>query len=327
MEVYIGCWMTTDWFQKDNQKIRFSEETLEDQVQKINEEAHIPFGLDHNPLLMPIGRSDKAWLERTQDRIALMVEHFVCLDANAQEHPKSGTKIANLGIGKSERGFVKQQNVENADGVEICVDPSDFENPESWDMFVRQMAGSERTVTIREYTRNSIDPDGIILISLATWAAFRLEKFARHIVDETLRKVGDRVSDRLSELIIETMGMFEKTASATMKRYHLVVAFPGNPELVLIIERMAGQAENPLDDLDSEEVGGVLADYGDLLVDAQEVTLIKSHESKWKFQHIKTADGNIVGDWNCYQASVERWVELRNAHGHAPASLAGTPDD
>ena len=259
MEVYIGCWMTTDWFQKDNQKIRFSEETLADQMQKINKETHIPFGLDHNPFLMPIGRSDRAWLERTQDNVALMVEHFVCLDADVQEHPKSGTKIANLQIGESNRGFVQQQKIENDDGVEICVDPSDFENSESWDTFVRQMACGDRTVTVREYTRNSIDPDGIILISLAAWAAIRLEKFVRHIVDETLRKVGDRVSDRLSELIIETMGMFEKTASATMKRYHLVVVFPGNPELVLISERVVGDRANPVKDLDSKEIGELLA--------------------------------------------------------------------
>ena len=325
MEVYIGCWMTTDWFQKDNQKIRFSEETLEDQMQMINKEAHIPFGLDHNPLLMPIGRSDRAWLERTQDNVALMVEHFVCLDADAQEHPKSGTKIANLQIGESNRGFVKQQKVEKDDGVEICVDPSDFENPESWDSFVRQMACADRTVTVREYTRNSIDPDGIILISLAAWSAIRLEKFARHIVDETLRKVGDRVSDRLSKLIIETIGLFEKTASTTVKRYHLVLVFPGKPELVLIRERMVGEFGNPVEDLDSKEIGEVLAGYGDVLVEAQDITVVKNHEESWKFQHIKTTDGNIVGDWNCYQASVERWIELRSIHGQVPVSPAGKP--
>ena len=327
MEIYIGCWMTTDSFQKDNQKIRFSEETLEDQMQEINKEAHIPFGLDHNPMLMPIGRSNRAWLERSQDNVALMVEHFVCLDADAQEHPKSGTNIANLQIGESNRGFVKQQRVENDEGVEIFVDSSDFENPEAWDTIVRQMACEDRTVTVREYTRNSIDPGGIILISLAAWASIRLEKFARHIVDETLRKVGDRVSDRLSELIIETMGLFEKTASATMKRYHLVVVFPGIPELVLINERMVGDRGNPVTDLDSRKIGELLAGYGDLLVEAQEITLVKNDQSAWKFQHIKTTDGNIIGDWNCYQASVQRWMELRNVHGQVPGSPAGTPDN
>ena len=325
MEVYIGCWMTTDWFAKDNRKIRYSEQALEDQMQKINKEAHIPFGLDHNPLLMPIGRSNRAWLERTQDNVALMVEHFVCLDADPHKHSKSGTKYVNLQIGQSSRGFAKQQKED--DGVEICADPFDFENPESWDAFVRQMATADRTVTVREYTRNSIDPDGIILISLATWAAIRLEKFVRHIADETLRKVGDRVSDRLSELIIETVGTFEKTASAKMKRYHLVVVFPGNPELVLISERKAGEVDNPVEHLKSKEISYILARFGDLLDQAQEITLVKDYDSAWEFQHIKTTDGNIVGDWNCYRASVERWMELTNAHGQVSVSPAGRPDN
>ena len=327
METYIGCLMTTDWFQKDNRNIRFSEETLEDQRKQINKEAHLPFGFDHNPILMPIGRTDSAWLERAEDAISLMVKFVVHLDVDAERHPKSGTNIANLKLGKSDRGFVSNRQSGADGGVVISVDPSDFESSDSWDTFVQKMASEDRTVKVREYARNSVDPDGLVLITLGAWAVLRLEKFARHIVDETLRKVGDRVSDKLSNWIIDAIGVFEQTASKEMEKYHVVIIFPGRPELVLVSERLVGEVGDVVDGLDSTEIAGVLARYGDIFSDAQEITLIREQRGGWTFQHIKTVDGNIVGDWECYQASISRWAQLRKLHGGIPVSPAGKPSD
>ena len=324
MEKYIACLMTTDWFQKENQKIRFSEEALEDQSKKINEEAHIPFGFDHNPALMPIGRSDSAWLERSDDRILLMVNFLVHPDVDAQRHPKSGTNIANLRFGKSNRGFVSNQQSGVDDGVVISVDPSDFESSESWNAFVRRMTNEDRTVKVKEYARNSVDPDGLILITLGAWAFLRLEKFTRYVIDEALRKVGDEISDKLSTLILDTIGAFEQTTSKKMEKYHVVMILPGRPELVLVSERLVGEHGDSIDEIDSAEIGDVLARYGDLFSEAQEIALAREW-GEWIFQHIKTVDGNIIGDWGCYQASIRRWEQLRKSHGGVPVSPAGKP--
>ena len=327
MEKYVACLMTTDWFQKDNRNIRFSEETLEDQRKQINEEGHIPFGFDHNPVLMPIGRTDSAWLERNDDRISLMVNFLVHLDVDAQPHPKSETNIANLQLGKSSRGFVTNRQDGVDGGVVISVDPSDFENSESWDAFVRKVTNEDRTVKVREYARNALDPDGLILITLGAWAVLRLEKFARHVIDETLRKVGDKFSDKLSTLILDTMGVFEQTASKEISKYHVVMIFPGRPELVLVRERLVGDLGDVVDEVDSKEIGDVLARFGDIFSEAQEITLIREQQSGWTFQHIKTVDGNIIGDWDCYQASIRRWAQLKRLRGGMPVSPAGKPGD
>ena len=274
-------------------------------------------------MLMPIGRTDSAWLERTNGNISLMAKSLVHLNVDAQRHLKSGTNIANLQFGHSNRGFVSKQKNGDNDGVVISLDPSDFASSQSWDTFVRKMASEDPTVKVREYARNSLDPDGLILISLGAWFFCRLEKFARHVIDETLRKVGDRVSDKLSNLILDTINVFEQTASTDIERYHVVMIFPGRPELVLISERLVGEIGEVVDELDSTEVGDVLARYGDIFSDAQEITLIRERNCAWTFQHIKTVDGNIVGDWECYQASTRRWEQLRKHHGGVPVSPAG----
>ena len=322
MDKYIACLMTTDWFRKENRNIRFSAETLEDQRKQINEFAHIPFGFDHNPTLMPIGRTDSAWLERADDSISLMVNFLVHLDVDAERHLKSETNIANLQFGKSDRRFVSNQQTGADGGVVISVDPSDFENSESWDAFVRKMTDEDRTVQVREYARNAVDPDGLILITLGAWAFLRLEKFAHHVIDETLRKVGDKVSDKLSSVILDAIGGFEQTKSNKIAKYYVVIVFPGRPELVLVSERLVNELDEPLT-IDSAEIGDVLARYGDLFPEAQEITLIRGQRGGWTFQHIKTVDGNIIGDWECYQASIRRWSKLRKVHGEMPVSAAG----
>ena len=327
MEKYVACLMTTDWFEKDNRNIRFSEETLEDQRKQINEEAHIPFGFDHNPILMPIGRTDSAWLGKANGTISLMVNFFVHLDANAQPHPKSGTKIADLQLGNSNRGFVSNRQDETDDGVVISVDPSDFDNSASWNAFVKKMTDADRTVRVNEYARNALDPDGLILITLGAWAVLRLEKFARHVIDETLRKVGDKVSDKLSTLILDATSVFEQTAAKKIEKYHVVTIFPGRPELVLVIERQVGELRDVVDEVGSTEIGDVLAIYGDIFAEAQEVTLIREHKSGWTFQHIKTVDGNIIGDWECYQASIRRWAQSKKLRGGVLVSPAGKPSE
>lgn len=327
MEKYVACLMTTDWFEKDNRNIRFSEESLEDQRKQINEEAHIPFGFDHNPTLMPIGRTDSAWLERANGTTSLMVNFVAHLDANAEPHPKSGTRVADLQLGNSNRGFVSNRQGEGDDGVIISVDPSDFQDSESWNAFAKRVKSDGRTVRVREYARNALDPDGLILITLGAWAVLRLEKFARHVIDETLRKVGDRVSDKLSTLILDATRIFEETAAKKIEKYHVVTIFPGRPQLVLVSERQVGELRDVVDEVETTQIGDVLATYGDMFAEAQEVTLIREHKRGWTFQHIKTMDGNIIGDWECYQASVERWAELRNLRRDVPVSPAGRPSE
>ena len=172
-----------------------------------------------------------------------------------------------------------------------------------------------------------MDPDGLILITLGAWAVLRLEKFARHVIDETLRKVGDKVSDKLSTLILDTMGVFEQTASKKISKYHVVMIFPGRPELVLVSERLVGDLGDVVDEVDSKEIGDVLARFGDIFSEAQEISLIREQQSGWTFQHIKTVDGNIIGDWDCYQASIRRWAQLKKLRGGMPVSPAGKPGD
>ena len=327
MREYVVCLATTGWIQKEGRNIRLSEGALEDQKRRINNETHIPFGFEHNPMLMPIGRTDSAWLERTEDKTSLMAKCLVHSDVDGQRHSRSGTNIANLQFGSSNKGFASNRDNEDDGDIIIAVDPSDFENRESLDRFVQKVTNEDRTVRVRNYERNSVDPYGVILIAMGAWVFRRLEKFARHVIDETLRKVGDKVSDKLSNWILETTGVFEQTASKKMEKYHVVMKFPGRPKLVLVSERLVGEIGGEVDKLHLTEIDDLLARYEDLFSEAQEITLIRKQKGEWKFQHIKTRDGNIIGDWECYQDSVKRWTQLKEAHGEVPVSPAGTSDD
>ena len=331
MESYIGCLATTGYFIRGDQRVRFAKEALEHSAKEINEESHVPLCLDHDPSLMPIGRTVRAWVQNTGDEYSLFSEFLVVLDAEGCEHKRSGTQVANLCLGNSNRGFASRE-CEDYDNVVISVDRCDFESSKSWGKFLQDMKRVNHVVSAKEYARNSVDPEGIMLFSMAGWSVaiwvlIRAERFARHLVDETLRKVGDNASDKLSRLISESMGLFEESVSPRIEKYHVVIVVQGKPDLVLVIERKKGDTSYAIEEYDLKSIGSILEQYSDILTDAQEVTLLKDKMDVWKFQHVKTKNGNIVGNLENYQEAVKQWKRLRRLHGEVGISPAGETND
>lgn len=320
MEVNTSCIATTALIKKGFGKIRISKGTLEDQAKKLNEEWHIPITLDHNPLLMPIGRTDSAWIEKSEDDYRLMTKVLLELNAESKEHKKSSTQIAHLKFGES-RGFVKAKENENTARIEIQITPSDFEDPEHWKMCQQQISGDSETFRVtghEQFSEESIglirmvisDPQLIGLASVATWLMFRVEKFARYTVDKTLREVGEGISKKWGERILGALKIYEGTKSQTKKKYLWVIVVEGIPDLILVSEREAGKSGILAQELNVDEIFNELSRYEDLLQDAQEIALVKPKQGNWKFQHIKTKSGEIIGDWECYQGAIKRYMEI-----------------
>ena len=329
MEEYTGCMATTRSVDKNNRIISLSKDGLADQAREINEVAHIPVTLDHNPLLMPIGRSDSAWIERIENKVSLMAKYLVEMNATAQQHLKSGTKIAYLRFGESKRGFVRYQEEENTGGINIQIDPSDFENLNSWQMFVQETTDRNNEVRVRNHERFSqesiglitmimSDPQGAGLLgafgALAIWVGIRVENFVRHTIDETFRKMGDGISDKWSKVILQTLKHYEKAKSKTNKKYIWMLVLQGKPDITLVSERETEENGDGIHGLDLNEIFNEFAKYKDLLTDAQEITLIKAKHGRWKFQHVKTVHGEIIGDWQCYKETRRRWIQMQEEY-------------
>ena len=326
MGEYTHCLATTGCVRKGFTEIRFTEDSLSDQVKQINEIAHIPcVTLDHNPLLMPIGRSDGAWIEKGENAVYLMAKILLDLDAEAQEHVQSGRKIVRLEFGKSTMGFSAHSEDWNTTELKIEIDPFDFDSLESEQMFVQEVTGSNDAVRVERYARHSEECIGLIRIilsepgalglagtigSLAVWTGVRLERFFRYTVDETLRKVGDGISDKWSESILKVLKIYERRKSQTTKKYIWTVTIPGKPDLVLVREQEVGENGGEGQVLDLEEIQEELMHYDDLLPNAQEITLVKVTSGKWRFQHIKTESGDVVADWTSYQEARTRWNQM-----------------
>ncbi|MDE0332711.1 MAG: hypothetical protein OXL41_12660 [Nitrospinae bacterium] len=312
----IGCLMNTKPFQKDGRTIRFTKEALEGSCEDLNRNAHIPLGVDHDPSMMPVGRTDRAWITKIEEEWHLFAEFTINTEAEKQFHQSSGTYIADLNVGGSSKGICSASSLKNKEGIRIDADRTDFDEDNSWEEFSSVVKSRNCGLNVKEYGRNSLESvAGYLLISLGIWMLVRFEKFSRHIVDETMRKVGDELSDKWSKSILEILSSFEKSSSKRMNTYHALVTISGEIDLVFVLDRKKQDSSLKLDSFNFSQIASVVSCYSDIIENAQEITLIQSSDGAWKFHHMKMKDGNIVGDWNNYEKSVKRWQELQAKHG------------
>ena len=324
----IGCLMTTKPFKKNGQTIRFTKEALEGACDDLNRNAHIPIEVDHNPSMMPVGRTGNAYITKAEGEWSLFSELVLNTEAERLFHPLSGTYIADLNVGGSSKKICAVSRSSNSERIEIGADRTDFEHRESWDEFVAEVEKKSMDVTVKEYGRNAIDPMiGYLCIPLGIWTIMRIEKFARHVIDETMRKVGDELSDKWSNLILDILSSFEKSSSKKVSRYHVLVTISGEVDIVFILEREKKKYDDNIDSFKFSDIASVVSCYSDIIENASEITLIQSNEGVWRFSHVKLKDGNIVGDWKNYERSVKRWKEIGDRHGNVSVSPAGKAEE
>ena len=308
--------MTTKPFEKDGRKIRFTKEALEGSCEDLNRNAHIPVGVDHDPSMVPVGRTNRAWITKSEEEWHLFAEFIINTEAERQFHQSSGTYIADLNVGGSSKGICSASLSNSEKGIRIDADRTDFDEDRSWEEFSSVVKSRNCEINIKEYGRNSLESmAGYLLIYLGIWMFVRFEKFSRHIVDETMRKVGDELSDKWSKSILEILSSFEKSSSEKVNSYHALVAIGGEIDLVLVFDREKHKSSLKLENFSFSEIANVISCYSDIIGNAQEIMLIKEGDGAWKFHHMKMKDGNIVGDWNNYEKSVKRWKEIRAKHG------------
>lgn len=320
----IGCLMTTKPFEKDGRTIRFTKETLEESCADLNRNAHVPIGLDHDPSLMPVGRTGGAWIIETEEEWGLFAELIINTEAEKKFHRSSGTYIADLNSGGSDKKICSASGSNDKEHIRIDADRSDFDDDKSWEKFSSEINNKNCELSVKEYGRNALESiAGYLLIYLGIWTLIRFEKFSRHTVDETMRKVGDELSNKWSKVILDIISSFEKSSSKRINTYHALVNIGGEIDLVLVFDRRKHDFNLQLDSFNFSEIADIMSCYSDIIENAQEVTLIQSSDGVWKFHHMKMKDGNIVGDWNNYEKSVKRWKEIRAKYGNVSVSPAG----
>ena len=286
----------------------------------LNGKRALPFIVQHDPSCMPLGKVTDAWIEPFGQEHALMARFYI-ESAQAASHVPSSTKLVYLSFQNAPKPFILECKPTEDNSITVVgVDRANFKDTSSRDAFLDAVADIDSHFAFTEVGRHSLVPEPLIefllsdelALAIGLWVLRRAELFLRHTIDETLKKVGNTISDDLSTKIKKTLQAYNHHRDADSRPITVKVLIRNDPNLVLL-SRVSPAEDFPCINL--ENLATELKKYRDILLHAEEVTFLRTGPDGWKFQYLKTRKGEILGTGECYSRTLER---LREVNAEVP---------
>lgn len=315
---------TTRPFKQGNAKIGSAKKVIDSFADQVNGEWSLPFGVEHDPFCMPIGKLKKAWVEPFEDEYAAIACIYVEDDEQRTIHTTSGTELVHLKFEKAPKPFIRQFNNPDQGLMVLGVDSANFKGSQDLAMFKNAVDQIDDSITHVNLGRHSLGPEPLIQIVVANldicaaltvgcWVLKRVEKFFRYTIDETLKKIADEISESLSAKILQILSVYKNRRMHDERPIVIEVVIPGETDLILLTKI---EPHEDFPRINLETLTTEMEKYGDLLQNAAEVTFARTGNDDWEFQHLKTRTGEVFGSIGCYR----RTCELLNRTGKRPES-------
>ena len=304
---------TTGIVKQGGFRIQISREAIESIAGQVSGERALPFGVEHDPSCMPIGKVTEGWTESFGDEYAAMARVHVEEDARGAIHVKSGADLVCLSFAGARKPFVRERAHGGKGSLAIAVDWANFADRKSYAAFVDAVKQIDEKIVCRKIGRHALVPEPLIeflisdihikmAVAVGLWTLRRAEKFIRYTVDETLKRTADTVVEVLSAKISRVVKAYGERHTKDHRPVLVKVVIPGDMDVILLT-KVRGTEEYPERWL--EELAVEMEKFGDILQQAEEAVFCRT-DGGWEFQYLKTGTGEVVGTRECYSKTIER---------------------
>lgn len=306
---------TTHLMEQAGAKVCLTKEALESASEQANGARAIPFTVEHDPFCLPIGKTTEAWVEPYGSEHALMTRIHIEDKPQSVIHEGSKNELVYLNFEDAPKPFLmKAANIADCQ-IEVTVDFTSFHNREESDEFLEDLKVIDSEVSLRQSGRFSLGPEPLVQFILANpevssalaiggWFLYRVEKFVRYTIDETLRKAADEISDSWSEKLIAFLKAYKNRQSKVDRPTISQIIVPTDGAHLVLLARIESDEEHPR--LNFKKLTAEMSKYVDLLEDAEEVTFERRGTDGWKFVYLKTKSGKVVGTRECYEKTLQK---------------------
>ena len=296
--------------------IRITREALVEAAEKINGDKAIRQGTEHDDHYAPIGKVRWASVIDLDEESALVVlpdDTHVFTD---RIHEPTGIRIVEVTFPNDTRPFVIHEERIFESALTVRVDWTNFDDKENFDKFCETTDEDGDSVVSPPMVRRSLVPDPLIQFAVnypeiamaLTWVLWRGEKFLRYTVDQTLRKTGDVISERVSEKIKEWIGVYNKTRAPHEQPVTSHMIIKSDPQIHLLTRSQDPEHNT---EIGIESLAKQLELYQDLVKDADSVTFArKTRKEEWAFLYATTKSGKIITTERCYLDTLKKREEI-----------------
>ena len=270
---------------------------------------------------MPIGKTVEAWVEPLEDEFALVTRSYIEDDAISSTHANSRVEMVRLDFKEAPKPFVRRSGKESEGQFSVQFDSVNFESEQNIDDFAADVSRIDSEITCRDAGRFAAGPEPLIVfilsnlewapvLAIGMWTFKRIERFVRYTVDESLRKVGDELSDISSEKIKSIIRAYRNRKAPDERPILIQVVIRGDTDLILLAKV---KSEEEFPGINLEKLTTAMEGVGDLLQDAEEATFAQVSTDDWQFLYLKTRLRRSHRDCRMLR---EKQGEIRGIQGH-----------
>ena len=196
----------------------------------------------------------------------------------------------------------------------LNVDLANFANPQDYAAFADDVNAIDDTIGCDNgIQRHALIPEPLLQrvvsypeLSAALsvgggWAIGRVTKFITYTVDESLKKVGDEISDSLSMKILDILRAYRNRRTQDNRPSVAEIIIPGNLELTLLVKT---ELDEEFPAIELKKLVAEMEKYGDLLQDADRATFARTETNDWEFLYLTTRSGRVIGTTKCHETTI-----------------------
>ena len=291
-------------------------ESMEGAATVINGDKATRHGLEHDPHYVPLGKVREAEVMDLEEETVISAIIDDSHSATPIIHEPTGNGLVEITFPNDKRPFILYSEQSFKATLTVTVDNVNFDNGENFQAFLNAADKEKDAEATSLIARRSLTPEPFIQFLLndieikvvLTWIVLRGEKFLRYTVDETTRKVGDVISDKISETLKRWLGTYNGLRSQDDREVTSQITINMEPQINLLTK---GQETEQNTELSIESLCRQMELHQDLLEAADSVTFGRSSkDEEWKFLYIITKSGNVIATEDCYLATLEKVEDI-----------------
>ena len=296
--------------------VAFTRQALDDAAERMNGDRAIRQGLEHDPHFVPLGKTMSAEVIDLDEESVLTVVVDDTHEVSRRVHEYSRTRIVELTFPNDPRPFV----IDGADtfksALTVTVDWANFDDKESFDEFSNTTDEDGESEVSQPMFRRSLVPDPLIQFAInypeiaaaLTWVAWRGEEFLRYTIDQTLRRTGDGIAERVSEKIKKWLGVYNELRTPHEKAVTSHVIVNSEPLIHLLTRSQEVERDT---EIGLESLAKQIEQHQDLIREADSVTFARTtKDDDWNFLYLTTKSGKIIAAEDCYARTLEKRDEI-----------------
>ena len=296
--------------------IAFTRECLVDAAESFNGDRAIRRGLEHDPHYVPLGKTKSAEVVDLDEESVLAVIVDDTHNMVSKNHEPTGTRIVELTFPNDTRPFTIHGENTFKSALTVTVDRVNFEDGEKLDAFLKATDPDGDTVVDQPMVRRSLVPDPLIQFAISypelavvlTWIGWRGEEFLRYTVDQTLRKVGDDISEKVSRKIKMWLNRYDEQRAPHEQNVTSHLVIDAEPQIHLLTRTQEAEHNT---EIGIESLVKQIELHQDLVKQADSITFARTTKAEdWKFLYLTSKSGNLVATEECYIHTLEALERL-----------------